>query len=353
MATHEADRMVDTEGSATVQAQETVPRESSPSTGLDARPVARPSMPRPLTLIFRSLCAFALLVPVSLIASSPVAAVHTIAPTTTCQNDYLTDVDGLGVICEVTVVNTITATGGSATVTVHECNGPAGAATTCSTDTTVLAAPVTAITQCDGSVNGGGSTFVCSVVVTNNFVGVSPGSTGVTVNECIGSGGGGGTAMTCDPLSSTTSAAITQCNGSSSGGGGSMTCTATGTMASALVVTINQCNGTANGGGDAVVCTATITNNAMPAPTPEPAATPTAPAAVPTALAAVPTALAAVPTALAAVPTQARAATPPPTNAGSGGSGNNSSPLFPLMILLALGGLGLAAVVTQRRSARS
>ena len=287
---------------------------------------AQPSMNskrHSIGLLLRGLAALALLAPVAVLASSPVAAVHTIAPTVTCQNDYLTDVDGLGVICEVTVVNTITATGGSASVTVHECNGPAGAATTCVTETQLVASPVTNVTQCNGSVNGGGSTFVCSVVVTNNFVGVTPGATSATVDECVGSGGGGGTAMTCTPLSSTTSAVITQCNGSSSGGGGSMICDASGTTASALAVTINQCNGSANGGGDNVVCSATITNNAVPL------ATPTA--------------------APLATPTAASTVTPPPTSTTGGGSSDNSAPLLPLMILLALSGLVLATVVVQRR----
>ena len=49
----------------------------------------------------------------------------TIAPTTTCSN-HVDDTPGLGLICRVTVVNRITATGGSARVTVTECHGAAG-----------------------------------------------------------------------------------------------------------------------------------------------------------------------------------------------------------------------------------
>jgi hypothetical protein len=263
-------------------------------------------------ILVRGLAAFALLAPAAFIGAAPVAATHTIATTTTCQNNYLTKVAGLGIICETTVVNSITKTGGSAVVTVHECNGPAGAATTCTTTTQHVASPVTAIQQCNGSINGGGTTFKCTVVVTNNFYGVSPGAAGVTVNECVGSGGGGGTAMTCTPLSATTSAAITQCNGSSSGGGGSMTCTATGMMAAAFAVTINQCNGSANGGGDAVVCSAAMTNNALPSATPT-------------------------------------GKSPAPTNTVDTGSTSNSNPLLPLMLLVALGGFALAAVVTTKR----
>jgi len=268
---------------------------------------------RSLSMNFlRGLVAFALLATAATFGASPVAASHAIGTATSCQNNYLTDVAGLGIICHVTVVNTINATGGSATVTIHECNGPASAATNCTTDKHTLAAPVTSIAQCNGSINGGGTTFDCTVTVTNNFVGISPGEVAVTVNECVGSGGGGGTAMTCDPLSSTTSAAITQCNSSSSGGGGSMTCTATGTMARALVLTINQCNGSANGGGDAVVCSSTITNNALPVTT-------------------------------GTVPT------PAPTSTTDAGSSSNSTPFTPLMIGLALVGFALVAVITTKR----
>jgi hypothetical protein len=51
--------------------------------------------------------------------------------------------------------------------------------------------------------------------------------------------------------------------------------------------------------------------------------------------------------------TPAASLTPPPTSTGSGGSGNGSTPLFALLICVAFGGLGLAAVQGQRRSARS
>jgi len=185
----------------------------------------------------------------SLSLASGASAAHLIAPTTTCNNG-VGGGGGKGVICEVTIVNTITPTGGYATVTVHECLGSSGDPTdgTCSTTTLqILTAPVTAVEQCNGSVEGGGGKLLCSVDVTNNFIGLSPGATAATVDQCIGSGAGGGTSMTCDPLQATTNAAITQCNGSANGGGSNVTCTATGTMASALGVTIDQCNNAANG----------------------------------------------------------------------------------------------------------
>src|SRR5450830_225707 len=223
------------------------------------------SMHRPFTSLFRCLVALALLVPATLMTTSPVSAVTLIAPTTTCSNG-VDDTPGLGLICEVTVVNTITATGGSASVTVRECHGAAGAPTAaCSTKTTVLTKPVTRVEQCNYAINGGGGTLRCSVKVTNNFVGLSPGATAATVNQCVGSGGG--VANTCDPFpATTTNATITQCNGSANGGTlVELKCTATGTQPSAHGVTINQCNNSANGGGSLVICSANITNQAVTA----------------------------------------------------------------------------------------
>jgi len=120
--------------------------------------------------------------------------------------------------------------------------------------------PVTAVTQCNGSINGGGGTLLCSVFVTNNFVGFTPSVTAATVNQCVGSVTTG-TVKACSPYpANTTGAAITQCNGSANGGGTSLTCTATGSQSSGLVVTINQCNGSANGGGTRTVCSARLLN---------------------------------------------------------------------------------------------
>ena len=230
-------------------------------------------MRRPFASLFRIVFALALLVPVSLLATSPVAAATTIAPTTTCGVG-LGDLGGRGLICEVTVVNTITASGGTATVTVRECLGSAGAPTdgsggagfACTTKTATLTQPVTAVTQCNNSTNGGGGTLQCSVKITNNFVGISPGETTATVNQCIGSGASGtvGLNIKCNPTGAATGAAVTQCNGSANGGTlVGLTCTATGTKPSSHGVKINQCNGSANGGGALVICSASITNKAV------------------------------------------------------------------------------------------
>jgi hypothetical protein len=196
----------------------------------------------------------------SLGLASGAAAATTIGSTTSCSNG-VDNTGGLGLICQVTIANTFTATGGSATVTVRECHGAAGnPQAACVVTKKSLTKPVTAVTQCNSSINGGGGTLRCSVTVTNRFVGVSPGVTAATVNQCVGSGGGITTG--CDPFPATTSGAtITQCNGSANGGTlVGLTCTATGTKAAAHGVTINQCNGSANGGGALVICSATISN---------------------------------------------------------------------------------------------
>jgi hypothetical protein len=189
----------------------------------------------------------------------------TIGPTTTCSNG-VANTGGRGLICQITVVNTITGSGGSARVTVRECHGAAGDPTAaCSTRVTYLTRPVTAVTQCNSSINGGGGTLRCSVKVTNEFVGLSFGATNASVDQCVGSAGGGGRKIACIPFPATTSGAtITQCNGSGNGGGlvKSSTCTATGTKSPAHGVRINQCNGSANGGGALIICSASISNRA-------------------------------------------------------------------------------------------
>jgi hypothetical protein len=225
-------------------------------------------MRRVFTLFASGILAFTVLISGSLASVSTVSAA-TIAPTTTCSNG-LDNTPGLGVICEVTIVNTITPTGGSATVTVRECHGAAGdPEAACTTTTDTLTAPVTAVTQCNDATNGAGGTLRCSVSVTNNYV-VDPAPTAVTVNQCVGSGDG--ITIGCDPFpATTTGATITQCNGSANGGTlVELTCTATGTESDGLAVTINQCNGSTNGGGALVICSASIENNLL-----APEATPT------------------------------------------------------------------------------
>ncbi len=293
---------------------------------------------RPLIYLVRGLLVMALLVPLSLITISPAFAGTTIAANTTCGMG-LGDLGGRGLICEVTIVNTVTTAGGSSTVTVRECLGSAGSPTDgsggggfpCSTVTSVLTAPVTAVTQCNDSINGGGGTLRCSVKVTNDFVGVSPGSTAVSVDQCVGSGASGivGQTINCDPYpANTTSAAITQCNGSANGGTlVGLNCTATGTMASALAVKILQCQGSANGGGALVICSANIVNAIAPASTATPVSS--------------------------ATPAVGSSATPAVTaTVAPSDNGSRSGLPFTLLAALIFAGLGVLAVEAQRRRIR-
>ena len=236
----------------------------------------RPFLSRSIAVL---LTAGALLLGSFALAGGATAATK-IASTTTCSNG-VANTGGLGLICQVTVVNTITSHGGTARVTVLECHGAAGhPRASCTTRISNLTRLVTKVTQCNDSINGGGGTLRCSVRVTNQFVGVSPTTTAASVNECVGSAGGGGIKIKCNPFpATTTGATITQCDGSANGGGvvkGS-TCTATGTKSSALSVRINQCNGSANGGGALIICSANITNLRVSAASIASGSTPTGP----------------------------------------------------------------------------
>jgi hypothetical protein len=196
----------------------------------------------------------------SLAVAGGASAVTKVAPTTTCSNG-VDNTGGLGLICQVTIVNRITTSGGSSRTTVRECHGAAGDPTAaCKTTVWNMNRLVTKVTQCNSSINGGGGTLRCSVKVTNQFVARNTGATAATVNQCVGSGGG--IANDCDPFpANTTGATITQCNGSANGGTlVQLKCTASGTKPSSNGVTINQCNGSANGGGALVICSASITN---------------------------------------------------------------------------------------------
>jgi hypothetical protein len=210
------------------------------------------------------LLAAGLLLVGSLASAGGASAANSAGQTTTCANGE-DNTPGLGLICRVTVVNTITGSSGTAKVTILECHGAAGDPNAaCSTKVRNLTQLVTSVNQCNDAINGGGGTLRCSVAVTNRFIGRSTGATAATVNECNGSGASGliGGTIICDPFPATTSGAtITQCNGSANGGTlVGLQCSATGTKPSSHGVTINQCNGSANGGGALVICTASIRN---------------------------------------------------------------------------------------------
>jgi hypothetical protein len=223
----------------------------------------RPTLPRAVAV---ALAAGALILGSLAFAGGTTAAIK-IAPTTTCGNS-VDNTGGLGRICQVTIINRITASGSSAKVTVRECHGAAGDPNAaCTTRISNLHAAVTKVTQCNSSINGGGGTLRCSVKVTNNFVNMATGATAATVNQCVGSGGG--ITTNCDPFpATTTGATVTQCNKSANGGTlVGLRCTVTGTKPSSHGVRINQCNGSANGGGALVICSASIVNHRVSAST--------------------------------------------------------------------------------------
>ncbi len=291
----------------------------------------------------------------SFAVTSGVSAAVTIAPTTTCGNS-LSNAGGQGLICDITVVNTLTGSGGSSVVTVRECVGAAGPPATqanCTTRTTALSQLVTSIEQCNGSINGGGGTLRCSLQVT--YEGASAGSTAVTINQCVGSGGGITTG--CNPFpATTTGATITQCNGSANGGTlVGMNCTATGTVASAPALKINQCNGSANGGGALLTCTANVSSNAAPAsPSPSASASPSAsPSVSPSPSASPIPSPTPAPTATVA-PSETTLPTIPPTATTNTITAEPTGPVLPVLFgLVFLASLSLLAASRRYRAVRS
>ncbi|WP_316313554.1 hypothetical protein [Clavibacter michiganensis] len=298
---------------------------ASPGTAIPARRSGHRIRARVLASAGAALIALVAVVGLTGQMQSASAAV---SPTTTSQCNDTPNGGGDQVECDVTVVNEldVATQTGSSTVTTRVCAGAAGAAPLCNTTVSQRdGIIITAVEQCNGVANGGGSNVICNVDITNNIVGEST-TTPATVNQCIGSatdGAAGGTA--CSPVSNTTGADVTQCNGSGNGGGaaGRVTCTVpTSTETSALLVTVNQCNGSGNGGGATVTCATNISNfvTAVVTPTPTATATPTATPTVepttpaPTPRATAPTPTPTVPTPTVTVPTPtATVPTPTPT----------------------------------------
>ena len=228
---------------------------------------------RPITVIFISLISCAVLAIASLITTSPTSAATVIAPTTTCSNG-MDNTPGLGLICEVTIANTFAAGGGSAIVTVRECHGAAGAPEAlCGTQITVLTEPVTAVTQCNNSAWGGGSTLRCTVEITNSFTDASPGVP-ITVTQCNTSSQGGGSTVDCSvqitnnlpgsgPMASQS---VSQCNLTGAGGGSFVNCTVritnnfTDIDPGTTAFGVTQCDDSASGGGSFVRCSAQVSN---------------------------------------------------------------------------------------------
>ncbi len=179
---------------------------------------------------------------------------------------------GQGANCQVTVENFLElATGDeSSTVTVLACNGGANTVTTCPGEPVVQNYPflTDVVEQCNYSVNGGGGTLHCSVVLINTIIGAGT-TSAPSVNQCNNSFDSLPLPedSACDPVQATTNATITQCNDSMNGGTQvSMNCTVgASTMSSALPVTITQCNNSVNGGGSLLECSTMITTVFVPA----------------------------------------------------------------------------------------
>lgn len=244
-----------------------------------------------------------------------VSAAPLAAPISQCNNDTASNVGGQGLACTVIVINNVSSAGAPtapSTITVTKCTGAAGpvgaGAGTCATTTSTSAQPITSVTQCDGSSNGGGGVLICTVTLTNNIAGTIT-ATPASTYQCIGSViTGPGAPGTCTPVNtpgvtSVTAATVGQCNGSGNGGTsvGFVCSVSTGSTATAaLAVNVDQCNGSANGGGALVRCSATVNNVVTAASTPVPATTSPVTTAAP---------------AVTPAPTPAPAVTPAPTPA--------------------------------------
>lgn len=181
-------------------------------------------------------------------------------------NAYGAVLAGQGMECSVTVDNYDDGVDQYSTVTVLECHGAPFVtllAPACSTTVIINTDLTTSVTQCNGTLNGGGSSVVCRVIVNNHFAGAGI-PAAVTYNQCVGSGNGGtspvGTPLNCSPAGLTIGATVTQCNGSVNGGGGPLrvNCDVDGIAGSSQPVLVDQCNGTANGGGSVLFCSATF-----------------------------------------------------------------------------------------------
>jgi len=120
------------------------------------------------------------------------------------------------VTCRVNITNNISAGTAGATpvtaATVNQCVGTGGGAGKYDGTGPLVCTPFPAtttgatVTQCNGSVTGGGSTAACSVATSSK---VSP-AIPIRVNQCNGTGNKGGTLLTCSTTISTNVMAASQ-----------------------------------------------------------------------------------------------------------------------------------------------
>ncbi|MEO8093491.1 MAG: hypothetical protein ABI632_01030 [Pseudolysinimonas sp.] len=206
------------------------------------------------------------------------AAAGAAAADTSACNSYAAVLAGQGMECSVIVDNYIDGAVEYSTVTVKECHGAAFTvllAPACTTTVIVNTELTISVSQCNGTLNGGGSNVTCTVQVNNHFSGTATAAL-ATINQCIGSGAGGvspvGAPLNCSPPGLTSGATVTQCNGSVNGGGAPLrvNCNVQTGAETAVPILIDQCNGTVNGGGSVLFCSAAFFNefNVVGLPTP-------------------------------------------------------------------------------------
>lgn len=162
------------------------------------------------------------------------------------------------------IVTTSACSGGANVVDLPNCVGPT---------TTEYPELTTSANQCNDSANGGGASMLCSIRVINTITGGATASTAPINQCVGSLDTGDVHACNPNPATSDASVdGITQCNGSVNGGGGSITCTvdSNSTSNSEFAFLANQCNGSANGGGARIVCDVNVSTVIVPAAVVEP-----------------------------------------------------------------------------------
>lgn len=159
----------------------------------------------------------------------------------------------------------------TSTVTTTQCVGAADAVSCGAASVVVYTELTTAVDQCNASANGGGATLRCSITVINTITGAATTAAAAINQCVGSLDTGDVRACTPDPATADASVdGITQCNGSVNGGGGSMTCSVDPSLTSsnsAFNFLTNQCNGSANGGGALIECTVDMSTVVLTADT--------------------------------------------------------------------------------------
>lgn len=157
----------------------------------------------------------------------------------------------------------------TSTVTTTECVGAADAVSCGAAAVVIYTELTTSVNQCNASANGGGATLRCSITVINTITGAATTAAAAINQCVGSLDTGDVRACDPDPATADASVdGITQCNGSVNGGGGSMTCSVDPSLTSsnsAFSFLANQCNGSANGGGALIECSVDMSTVVLPA----------------------------------------------------------------------------------------